>query len=105
MPPIPVVHDVQTTRIIIDIPPRARDGAMAPVVTVTRTTVLINDETGEVVTTTSADTRVLSNVTEDPGFPAIYQGLKNAIDPVFAPAPEPTPEPDPTPDPVVEDQP
>ncbi len=105
MPPILVVEDVQTTRIIIDIPVRARGAGLAPVVTVTRTTVLHNDETGEVVTTTSADTRVLSNVTEDPGFPAIYQGLKNAIDPVFAPAPEPTPEPESTPDPVVGDQP
>jgi hypothetical protein len=96
MPPILVVEDVQTTRIIIDVPVRARGAGLAPVVAVTRTTVLHNDETGEVVATTTADTRVLSNVTSIPEFPAVHAALSAAIEATFnPPAPEPDPEPAP----------
>ena len=86
MAPTPVVSDSQTTRIVIDIPPRGRGAPMLPVVTVTRTGVLLNDNTGAVEAVLAGDTRVLSDVTSDPGFGAVYQGLKAAIDPVFAPA-------------------
>lgn len=73
----------QTTRIVIDIPPRARDAAMLPVVTATRTGVIHNHDTGEIVATTGSETRVLSGISDNPDFPAVHAALKSAIDEVF----------------------
>ncbi len=88
---------VQTTRIVIDIPHRAAGAPPVPVVTATRSTVILDDD-GQVVgkLAGSDDTRVLANVTSIPEFPAVHAALSAAIETAFnPPAPEPDPEPAP----------
>jgi hypothetical protein len=91
---------IQTTRIVIDIPPRAAGAPPVPVVTATRSSVLLDDE-GQVVgkLAGSDDTRVLANVTSIPEFPAVHATLSAAIEAAFAP-PAPEPEPEPVEDPT-----
>jgi hypothetical protein len=92
--------DIQTTRIVIDIPIRDEGAPPVPTVTATRTSVLQEDD-GTVVGRLAGtdDTRVLSNVSENPAFAAVHAALAAAIAPVFAPATEPEPEPEPEPAP------
>ncbi len=97
---------IQTTRIVIDIPPRAEGASPVPVVTATRSAVLLDDDgqvAGKLVG--SDDTRVLANVTSIPEFPAVHAALSAAIETAFNPPPPPAPDPDPTPDPVIDGQP
>jgi len=85
---------IQTTRIVIDIPPRAAGAPPVPVVTATRSTVILADD-GQVVgkLAGSEDTRVLANVTSIAEFPAVHAALSAAIEATFnPPAPELGPE-------------
>lgn len=76
---------IQTTRIVIDIPIRNEGAPPVPTVTATRTTVLQEDDGTAVGRLAGTDdTRVLSNVAQNPAFPAVHAALTAAIDPVFA---------------------
>jgi hypothetical protein len=78
--------DSQTVRIVIDIPVRDAGAPPVPTVTATRATVL-QDDSGAAVgrLAGSDDTRVLSNVTENPAFAAVHAALAAAVGAVFAP--------------------
>lgn len=90
----------QTTEIRITVPPRDEGAPPVPVVTATRST-LILDDNGKVVgkLAGSDDTRVLANVTQMPAFGPVHAALASAIDATFAPPPAPEPGPEPAPSP------